>query len=166
MALMRLSKALLVFLVGLFCVLVGTNNIFDYASNYEFVRHVMTMDTTFPNNNLMWRSISTAAVHHAVYWLIIAGELLAGILCLWGSWNLARNHKRSKQAFLEAKKLAIAGLTLGMVVWFFGFMIVAAEWFLMWQSQQWNGVPSAFRFVMCIAVVLIYLTQEDPDSVG
>jgi predicted small integral membrane protein len=32
----------------------------------------------------------------------------------------------------------------------------------MWQSQQWNGVPSAFRFVMVIMAVLIFLALPDP----
>ena len=43
----RLSKALLVALVGSFALLVGVDNIIDYGANLAFVQHVMSMDTVF-----------------------------------------------------------------------------------------------------------------------
>ncbi|MEZ2129653.1 DUF2165 domain-containing protein [Sinorhizobium sp. CB9] len=159
----RLSKAFLVLLIGLFGVLVASNNIFDYQSNFNFVQHVMLMDTTFPGNDLMWRSISSPSAHHAAYWLIIAGEMSAGVLCVWGAIGLIRASTLPREIFSKAKRTATLGLTLGIFVWFFGFMTVAAEWFLMWQSQQWNGVQAAFRFIVCIALVLIYLNQPESD---
>jgi len=55
------------------------------------------------------------------------------------------------------------GLTLGFLLWQVGFMSIAGEWFGMWQSQQWNRVPSAFRFVMAISVVLILVSMPDYD---
>ena len=33
----------------------------------------------------------------------------------------------------------------------------------MWQSQQWNGVPGAFRFLMTIIAVLIFVAIPDPE---
>jgi predicted small integral membrane protein len=36
-------------------------------------------------------------------------------------------------------------------------MTIGGEWFGMWQSKDWNGVPSAFRFVMVIMAVLIFV---------
>jgi len=41
---------------------------------------------------------------------------------------------------------------------------VGGEWFGMWMSQQWNGVPSAFRYLMIIIVVLIFVVMPDSDS--
>lgn len=161
MAAIRISKAILVLMVALFCLLVGYNNIVDYGSNFEFTRHVLLMDTTFPGNRLMGRAISSPLLHHGAYWLIIAGELLAGALCLAGAIALLRRLRGTQPAFAQAKTLAVCGLTLGLVVWFFGFMTVAGEWFAMWQSPQWNGVESAFRFVVCIGVVLIYVAQNE-----
>jgi predicted small integral membrane protein len=65
--------------------------------------------------------------------------------------------------FNRAKAYAIAGALAAFLVWFFGFMVVAAEWFAMWQSQSWNGIESAFRFSMIVLAVLIFLNQPDPD---
>jgi predicted small integral membrane protein len=36
----------------------------------------------------------------------------------------------------------------------------------MWQSQQWNGVPSAFRFVITIIAVLIFVAMPDQELDG
>jgi len=44
----RLSKTVMVGSLGVFGLLVALNNITDYGSNYAFVRHVLSMDTTFP----------------------------------------------------------------------------------------------------------------------
>jgi predicted small integral membrane protein len=65
--------------------------------------------------------------------------------------------------FDRSKNVAIAGLTLGFLVWQVGFMSIGGEWFGMWMSQKWNGVPDAFRFFATIGLVLIYLVQRDAD---
>jgi predicted small integral membrane protein len=41
-----------------------------------------------------------------------------------------------------------------------------SEWFGMWQSQQWNGVPSAFRFLITIIAVLIFVALPDQELDG
>ena len=46
---LRVSKAVLVFAIALFYTILVLNNITDYGSNYEFVRHVLMMDST-PNS--------------------------------------------------------------------------------------------------------------------
>ena len=69
----------------------------------------------------------------------------------------------SPREFNAAKDVAIAGLVFGFALWFFGFMVVGGEWFQMWQSQTWNGQEAAFRFIGCIGLVLIFLTQKDDE---
>lgn len=160
----RASKAILIFFSALFCLIVGYNNIVDYDSNYAFVQHVMLMDTISPDNRLKARAIASPLLHQIAYGLIIAGELTAGLLNLIGSFSMFRHIRSEQRTFAQAKVLPIAGLTLGISIWFFGFMTIAAEWFLMWQSQQWNAVQPAFRFVMCLAFVLIYLVQPEADE--
>src|SRR5215510_14953717 len=130
--LVRAAKVLLVLLVGLFSLLVGTDNVVDYGTNYAFVQHVMSMDTVFPNSTLTWRAITSPTLHHLAYALIIAAELLTGALCLFGAWKLWEARAGSASAFNAAKGIAIAGLTTGFALWFFGFMTVGGEWFQMW----------------------------------
>jgi predicted small integral membrane protein len=33
----------------------------------------------------------------------------------------------------------------------------------MWQSKEWNGVPSAFRFLITIIAVLIFVAMPDQE---
>jgi len=159
----RLSKALLVLLIGLFSLLVGVDNIVDYGTNYAFVEHVMQMDTVFPDSTLKWRAISSDTVNQAAYALIIALEILTGLLCVTGALRIWQVRGESAARFNAAKDVAIAGLVLGICLWFFGFMTVAGEWFQMWQSKTWNGQEGAFRFIACIGLVLVFLNQADGE---
>ena len=160
----RIAKIALVALIGLYALLVGYNNIVDYGSNFEFVRHVLLMDTTFPGNALRGRAIESADLHRSAYALIIAIELICGAACLIGAFRLAAKFAAPAADFDRARGWAVAGLTIGFVLYFFGFMTVGAEWFLMWQSHQWNGQQAAFRVIVCIALVLLFVCQPTPEE--
>lgn len=159
----RAAKVLLVLLIGLCALLIGLDNIIDYGTNYAFVQHVMSMDTIFPTSTLTWRAITSPLLHHLAYALIIAAELLTGLICIVGARRLWRARAARAQHFNAAKDLATIGLTLGFTLWFFGFMTVGGEWFQMWQSQAWNGQQAAFRFIVCIGLVLLFLNQRDDE---
>lgn len=159
----RLSKIALLAAVAAFMGVVVLNNVIDYGSNFEFVKHVLSMDTTFPDNTLKWRAMTSPAVHHAFYSGIILWEavtfvgLAAAAIKLWN----ARNSPAA--AFNAAKAFAVGALTLNMLLWFFAFITVGGEWFVMWQSQIWNGQSAAFRMFACVGVVLIFLKHPDSE---
>lgn len=161
----RYAKIALPLALAAFALLVAFNNLTDYGANFAFVRHVLSMDTLFPGNTSLYRSISTPWAWHVAYGLIIAGEALTGIFIGYGAWQLWRARRASGQVFNRAKRWAITGLSTGFFVWFFGFMVIGAEWFMMWQSEQWNGQNAAFKFYMAILGVLIFVSQPDttPD---
>jgi predicted small integral membrane protein len=159
----RSSKVLLIWAVALFVSLVVFNNLADYESNYAFVSHVLKMDTTFPENRAMWRAIDSPPLHHASYWLIILVEAAIAVLCWLGGFRLLRSIHDSSR-FNRAKGVAIAGLILGIILWFTGFITLGGEWFLMWQSQIWNGQEAAFRLVVILGIVLLYLIQPDGSA--
>jgi predicted small integral membrane protein len=158
----RLAKLALVAAAGLFCLLVGYNNIVDYGSNFMFVQHVLTMDTTFPDNAVRSsRAITDPRLHQIAYWFIIAAELGVGLLCLTGAIRLLSVLKAPAAQFNAAKTTAVLGLAAGMLFWFFGFIVMGGEWFQMWQSQIWNGQDAAFRFVAMLGLFLVFLSLED-----
>jgi predicted small integral membrane protein len=159
----RNSKAALTLSLGVFALLVGLDNIIDYEPNFTFVRHVLSMDTTFPGNALLWRAITSEWVHHAGYALIIAAELGVGVACSWGAVLLFNARSAPASDFRRAKALATAGLAAGFTLYFFGFLVVGGEWFQMWQSPTWNGQEAAFRFAASFALVLIFVAMEDVD---
>jgi predicted small integral membrane protein len=161
---LRGAKTSLVFVVALYYSLVVFNNLSDYDSNYQFVRHVLMMDSTFAGNHGMWRAINSPAVHTIFYVTIIAWEILTTVLCWWGGVCLARALREGATAFHRAKRVAIAGLTLGLLMWLVAFLTIGGEWFLMWQSKTWNGQESAFRMYTIIGIVLVFLALPDAEQ--
>ena len=161
---LRVAKMLLVFAVALFYAFVVFNNTTDYDSNYQFVQHVMMMDSTFPGNHGMWRAINTPALHTTFYVVIIAWEALAMLLCFGGGVKLAGALRGTAAAFHSAKGVAIIGLTVGLLQWLVAFLSVGGEWFLMWQSRNWNGQDAAFRMFTVVGIVLLFLAQPDIEE--
>jgi predicted small integral membrane protein len=159
----RLAKMAMVLALAAFAAVVAYDNLVDYGSNFAFVRHVLSMDTTFPGNALLDRAITAPWAWHAGYALIIAGEAATAVLLLMGAVVLWQARYARSDAFQAAKRWAIAGCALGFLLWFFGFMVVGGEWFAMWQSKIWNGQEGAFRFYMPLLGVLIFLNQPDRD---
>lgn len=161
---LRTSKTLLVLGVAVYYSLVVFNNLTDCGSNYEFVRHVLMMDSTFPGNRGMWRAINSPTIHAIFYVVIIAWELAATAVCWWGGVSLAMALRGSTEAFLRARRLSILGLTAGLLLWLVAFLAVGGEWFLMWQSKVWNGQESAFRMFAVTGIVLLLVALPDADE--
>lgn len=161
---LRLVKIALLFAVALYYSLVVFNNLTDYNSNYQFVRHVLMMDTTFPGNRGMWRALNLPAWHTVFFLSIIAWELLTMVLCAWGAVRMAKGLRSPAVNFHKSKRLAIVGLTLGLAMWMVAFRCVGGEWFLMWQSKTWNGQEAAFRMFTVLGIVLLLLSQRDEED--
>ena len=161
---LRVAKTSLVFGVALFYSFVVLNNLTDYDSNYQFIRHVLLMDTTFAGNRGMWRALNAPAWHTVFYVTIILWEFVTLILCWWGGLRLAKSVNGNHEAFQKAKNLAIAGLTLSLLMWLVAFLSVGGEWFLMWQSRTWNGQEAAFRMFTVVGITLLLLVQTEPEK--
>ena len=161
---LREIKALMVAGLALYPLVVAFGNITAYEANFVFLQHVMSMDTTFPGNALMYRSVTSPALQRLAYALIIAFEALCGLALAWGAIALWRARRASAAAFAAAKLWTAIGGFLGFLVWFVGFLVIAGEWFAMWQSAQWNGQQSAFRFDVSIVLVMIFVLQPEEKS--
>lgn len=166
---LRLCKISFVAAAALFLLIVVLNNaVFDYASNYAFVQHVLSMDTLFSGEGQAWRALRDPTpddgswwFYHGFYWTIIVWEALAAGLLVAGALKLCRARHAPAAAFQEAKSLAALGLVVSMLQWFVAFITVGGEWFLMWQSSTWNGQDAAFRMFACLGLILIVLLQPD-----
>lgn len=163
MIMIRLAKVAVTAALAAYAFMVAYNNIVDYGSNYEFVRHVLSMDTTFPGNALMHRAISNETAWRWAYGAIIATEALTALLLALGALMLLIRLRASAAVFNRAKVWAVAGLTVGFGLWFFGFMVAAGEYFLMWQSKVWNGQQSAFRIAVEMLVALVFISLPDGE---
>ena len=163
MLLIRLAKVAMIGSLAVYAFIVAYDNLVDYGSNYQFVRHVLSMDTTFPGNALMHRAVINESIWRVAYALIIAMEGLTALLLALGAVMLLGRLRAPAEIFNRSKVWAIAGLTVGFALWFFGFMVIAGEYFAMWQSKEWNGQEAAFRITTVILAVLIFVSLPDGD---
>ncbi|HEX3352047.1 MAG TPA: DUF2165 domain-containing protein [Terriglobales bacterium] len=159
---LRISKAVLVFAIALFYTILVLNNITDYGSNYEYVRHVLMMDSTFPGNHGMWRAVNSPLVHTVFYIGIIAWESVTMLLCWWAGVRLLKSHAGDGAQFAAALNVAVIALTTSLLMWLVAFLDVGGEWFLMWQSRIWNGQEEAFRMFTIVGVVFLIVVQPEP----
>ncbi len=166
----RASKAALVFSVGFFGLIVVFGNLTDYWTNFEFVTHVLAMDSQRPElaevSRVNYRAIDAAWMHHVGYIGIIALEAFLTVTCLVSAGAMTRKLRASDAEFTHAKRWGIIGCTTGILIWFLGFQAVAGEWFAMWMNESWNGISDAFRLTTCIGLVLVYLSLNNDSLAG
>jgi predicted small integral membrane protein len=159
----RISKTTVVAALAFLFSLVAFGNITDYGANLPFVQHVLMMDTVFPSATTRYRAIEAPALQQAAYLLIIAVEVISAALCWFGVIRLLWSLRASGAVFNRAKRTSVAGLTLGYLLWQVGLIAIGSEWFGMWMSHEWNGVESAFRFLMMTLGALVYVSLPDAD---
>jgi predicted small integral membrane protein len=161
--LFRLAKVVCVASIALMGWFIVLGNTTDYLTNYQFVAHVMKMDTVFKESNVHYRNISSAFMYHAGYILIILMEAMMAYCFTRGGWLLFKNLKSTAAIFHAAKNWSVAGIIIGIVIWFLGFEVIGGEWFAMWQSPTWNGLASAERIVSFLVLVLILLQLNEQE---
>ena len=160
----RWAKLALLAGIGLYYTLVVLGNLTDFGTNYEFVRHVLLMDSTNPGNQEMWRAVRSPGLHLAFYWSIIAWEAVTMVLVWWGLFALIRSVRHSAAVFHAQKRIAVAALTISLLMWLVAFLVIGGEWFSMWQSRTWNGQEEAFRMFVVVGLVLLLLLQPDTEA--
>ncbi|MFI1357496.1 DUF2165 domain-containing protein [Streptomyces sp. NPDC020898] len=148
---LTLTATLLTATVALYIALVALGNITDFDSNQQFVRHVLAMDTTFKDDDLMWRAITSTGLQDAAYVAIIAWETLAALVLIAGTWLWIRRDLD------RARQISTYGLLMLMLLFGAGFIGIGGEWFAMWQSEDWNGLDAATRVFLLSGVVLLVI---------
>jgi predicted small integral membrane protein len=143
----RMGAVLATWGCGLLSLVIAFGNMTDYGTNFEFVRHVLMMDTLFPGSKVVYRALPQPTIHHLAYLSIIATEALMAFFLIRGGYALTKALRKEQAIFQHAKKHAYIGICLGILLWFIGFIVIGGEWFSMWQSSTWNGLGSADRII-------------------
>ncbi|MFI2434333.1 DUF2165 domain-containing protein [Streptomyces sp. NPDC018693] len=154
---LTLAAGVLTGTLALYITLVALGNITDFGTNQQFVQHVLAMDTTFKDEDVMWRAITNKGVQDAVYVAIIVWETVAALVLIAGTWFWARRDQG------RARRLSTYGLLMLMLLFGAGFIGIGGEWFAMWQSGDWNGLEAATRVFLVSGVVLI-VVQMTPAT--
>ncbi|MFI0982738.1 DUF2165 domain-containing protein [Streptomyces sp. NPDC021093] len=139
--------------VALCMSLVAFGNITDFGTNQQFVQHVLSMDTTFKDPDLMWRAVESPAVQNTAYVAVIAWETLTASVLLTATWFWITGLRRD--VYDRARAASTVGLVMMLVLFGMGFLAIGGEWFAMWQSSDWNGLDAAARNVALAAFTLL-----------
>ncbi|MFD6347569.1 DUF2165 domain-containing protein [Streptomyces roseolus] len=139
--------------VALYMTLVAFGNITDFGTNQQFVQHVLSMDTTFKDPDLMWRAVESPALQNAAYVAVIVWEALAALVLLAATWFWITGLRRD--AYDRARAASTVGLVMVLLLFGLGFLAIGGEWFAMWQSSDWNGLDAAARNVALAAFTLL-----------
>lgn len=152
-------------MVGLYILIVAFGNITDFDTNQAFVQHVFRMDTTFNDDDLMWRSIDSEALQNIAYVGIIVAEALAAVVLIWATVLWISAHRSG--SFERARRAATVGFLLMVLIFGLGFITIGGEWFAMWQSDTWNGLTPALQNVTLASfgLVLTHLVPRTRDDV-
>ncbi|MER7395148.1 DUF2165 domain-containing protein [Streptomyces sp. NPDC000151] len=153
----NLAAAVLTGTVALYMALVAFGNITDFDTNRAFVQHVLAMDTTFKDPDLMWRAITSRPLQDAAYIAIIAWEAAAAAVLVVATvlWALRRG---------RAGRVATLGLLMVLLLFGAGFLAIGGEWFAMWQSKDWNGLDAATRNVLLAGLALLFVQSTSPGG--
>ena len=159
---LRLLQAFTLFSAGLYGLFVLMGSLMDYDSNYQFVKHVLSMDTTFEGNALMWRAITVPWMWTVGYIGIILAEAVFAALGLIGGIKLFLRRDADAATFNRAKSWGYGAYGVGFLIWFIGFIVIGSEWFAMWQSSTWNGKDTAMPLAILWAGFAVLLALSDP----
>ena len=143
-------KSSLVALVSLFFTIIALNNLIDYQTNWVFVKKVLSM-SQIPETTQHWRAIHNETVQRLFYLFIIIFEFTTAVVCSIGALKLF---------YQQTKTWALCGLTLGIILYFGGFVIIGGEWFLMWQFKLSDPYIKALIYSIFFLLVIIIVRQE------
>ena len=148
--------------IGGALLLIAFNNVTDYHTNFAMVEHVLAMDAMIPalgDITVKWRAVTSSTLHHLAYAAIIATETTIGTLCTVGAYKQAI--AGDKAATVVALDMTLVGLGLGFLLFFVGFVMIGAEWWYMWGSENFNGQIKAFHWsTVIILAILLHVPQR------
>ncbi len=157
----RLVTTLFVLMVAAYYIVVAFDNITNplnpNGSNWPFVQGVLSGDGVPADSGFQWRFIDATWFQVLGYILIITGETITGIVLLIAG-ILGLRAVASPTRWAHAQKWTYVGGFTGLAVFFFGFITVGGNWFIMYLNSKWNGLEPAFQNSVMTVSMLILVT--------
>lgn len=158
----RYLKIILVAFVGLQGLLYVAGNTANWDMGLGAVGYVVGQVEHEVYGVKIFPAITNPALVTVAFLAILAGELLVGLLCLKGAWNMWAFRKASAEAFNASKTYAVMGTAMAMVVWFGGFIVIGGALFQMWQTELGgSSFRDSFVFAGTAGLILVFVTNPD-----
>jgi len=159
---LRILKTVFVVLIALLCLVYAAQNI----ANLEACRAAFAYVMSNADHKIYPVSFGPAITNPALIWLalvfVVGGELSAGLLSAKGALDMWSARKAPAGDFRNAKKYALIGSGLGIVVWLGFFSVIGGAFFQMWQTTAGQASMSdAFRFLLACGLVFIIVSMPE-----
>lgn len=158
----RILKAIFSLLIGLLALFYATQNVVNLEACYQAFAYVFSQadHTVYPD------SFFPPMTHPVAIWaalvIVVVTEYAAGILATRGAWDLWRARILPADDFEKAKRYALLGCGLGVVVWLGYFGVFGAAMFQMWQTEVGTGsMNGAFQYFMSCAIVWLLIAGRN-----
>ncbi len=155
---LRMTKILLIVSVAFWCLLGAFGNATDWDGTMGAVGAAASM-STFEGGAESWRASSSPVVIWMGALMIMLTKLAAGILCSIGAVEMWRARAGDVTRFALAKRPALAGCGVAMLLLFGGFIVIGETWFEMWRSDVLRdlSLQSAFRYGAMVTLIALYV---------
>jgi predicted small integral membrane protein len=158
----RYIKIALAAFAALFCLFYALQNIVNLGPAEWFVGTMSGMEGHEAYPNTFGFAIRSPIVVKLMLWIIIIGELAAGLLAGKGVIDLFRARNGSGDEFNAAKTYALAGTGLAVIVWFGIFGAFGGAFFQMWQVEAGvNALRDASFFALQHGMVWLIIRSDD-----
>jgi predicted small integral membrane protein len=159
---LRLIKIVFVSLIALLCLAYAGQNVANLDAAYQSFVYVMGHhDHTVYGASFMPAITSPVLIWSALI-VVVTSEFLAGLLAAKGAASMWSARNAPAIEFNQAKKYALLGCGLGIVVWLGFFGIFGGAFFQMWQTAIGAAsLEGAFQFSTSCAVVFIIVSMAD-----
>jgi predicted small integral membrane protein len=160
----RYLKIGLAFAVGLLALAWCLNNLLNWGMAHGAVAYTLSQADQQGYEVHLVPPIEHPLAATLVLAAIVAGEGAAGALALLGAWRMWAARRLEAGAFAAAKRPAILGAGIAVLVWFLLFQVIGGALILMGQSEGARGaLEGAFRFATYSFLTLIYLSLPEPE---
>jgi len=158
----RLLKAVLVICVGLQALFYGLQNIVNLDAAYAVVSTVLSMADHGYYTHHFGPPITISVLIWIALAVIILAELVAGLLCLKGSFDMLRRRRGTAAEFTASKHYALLGCGVAVALWLGLFMAIGGAYFQMWQTELGiNSLEGAFMYATSSGIVLLFVNMPD-----
>ncbi len=159
----RILKTIFVALIALLCLVYAGQNIANLEMAYQSLAYVMSNVDHATYGDSFIPAVSSPVLIWAALLLVVGLEFVAGFLSMKGAVDMWSARNASPETFSKAKKFALFGSGLGVIVWLGLFGVVGGAVFQMWQTEIGNAsMAGAFQlFASCAFVFIIVSMAEE-----
>ena len=157
---LRISKACLIGLVGLWGLIGGIQNLTQISIGYDSVATVF--NPTDVSGLADWQLIQSPLILWIAWAVIPLSKFFGSAYCFLGARAMLQARSLGADTFNQSKSLALVGCSIMLAMLFGGFIVAAETYFQLWQTDLGNlALPMAFRYIGCIALIAIFVQQSD-----